>query len=59
MAGVNHLRNKKEGERREVLDHIIKKAGGDRESLELVKFLDLMVASEVNLTDKDIARLVW
>ena len=22
MAGVNHLRNKKEGERREVLDHV-------------------------------------
>ena len=34
------------------------KKAGDGDSLELVKFIDLMSASEVNLTDKDIERLV-
>ena len=32
------------------------KKAGDGDSLELVKFIDLMSASEVNLTDKDIER---
>ena len=36
---------------------IIKKTG-DGDSVELVKFLDLMSASDVNLTDKDIERLI-
>ena len=34
------------------------KKAGDGDSLELVKFIDLMSASEVNLTEKDLSRYV-
>jgi len=57
MAGVSHLRTKKEAERREIIDKIFSKCGDGGDGVEISRFMDYLSGKSVSLDEHDIGRL--